>query len=186
MILPLRVWRFFRTPEYVRLRASKKLQLRLFFGLLVWMLMLSVCAGMFLNILQTAIGIDFGDHAVSQMFEQYSPLMIFGLAIILAPLMEELIFRAPMGLFKNSSLFPLVFYFLTLGFAAIHFFNFTSYDVSIWWAPLLVLPQLISGIFLGYIRVKLGLFHAMLLHAAFNGIILGPFILAMVFKNLFA
>ncbi|MGB7420097.1 MAG: CPBP family glutamic-type intramembrane protease [Erythrobacter sp.] len=66
--------------------------------------------------------------------------------------------------------FPAFFWLSTLGFALIHIANFGD-------APLLavlplVVPQFVIGALLGYVRVRIGLWAAILLHAAHNAIAL--------------
>ena len=46
--------------------------------------------------------------------------------------------------------------------------------------PLLVLPQGLIGVVLGYTRVRMGLRWSMLLHASYNGTVLGLAALASI------
>lgn len=87
--------------------------------------------------------------------------------------------RPPMRWF--AALFPGFFWFSTLAFALVHLANFDALDG---WGSLgillpLVLPQLILGGLLGYIRVRIGLWAAMLLHAVHNATALGIAAIAM-------
>lgn len=67
--------------------------------------------------------------------------------------------------------FPLFFWFSALAFALIHIFNF---DEGAWWMLLpLVLPQFVLGSLAGYVRVRVGLWGAILLHAMHNASALG-------------
>lgn len=43
--------------------------------------------------------------------------------------------------------------------------------------PLLVMPQLVAGVFLAYVRLKLGFWHGVLLHAGVNTFLLAPVLL---------
>ncbi|MEM7780716.1 MAG: CPBP family glutamic-type intramembrane protease [Pseudomonadota bacterium] len=66
--------------------------------------------------------------------------------------------------------FPGFFWFTTIAFALVHIANF---DMSGGWSNMLillplVLPQFILGALLGYVRVQIGLWAAILLHAAHN------------------
>ena len=45
-------------------------------------------------------------------------------AVIAAPLLEELLFRAPITLFQNKKYFKIVFYTFALVFGFIHLSNF--------------------------------------------------------------
>lgn len=72
------------------------------------------------------------------------------------------------------ALFPWVFHGTSLVFAAVHLYNFTLHQASLWLLPLLVLPQWLTGLALGWHRIRKGIAAAMALHALFNG---GPLLL---------
>ncbi len=55
------------------------------------------------------VGFENESHAVVEMFEKHSALMILFLAVIVAPVLEELLFRAPLALFKESKFFKYAF-----------------------------------------------------------------------------
>lgn len=61
-----------------------------------------------------------------------------------------------------------VYYYVSvIVFGLLHLTNYTA--VEVWWyAPLLVLPQLIGGFIYGYVRIRLGFWYAVLLHMADN------------------
>ncbi|HUG58094.1 MAG TPA: CPBP family glutamic-type intramembrane protease [Candidimonas sp.] len=65
--------------------------------------------------------------------------------------------------------FPWVFHLASLSFAAVHLYNFNLHQTPLWLMPLLVLPQWLTGLVLGWQRVKRGIGASMLLHAIFNG-----------------
>lgn len=68
-----------------------------------------------------------------------------------------------------------IFYFLTLVFGAIHI---TNYEAQVWaLLPLLVLPQVIIALWLGFVRVRYGFKWAIFAHAFHNGCLLLPIIL---------
>jgi hypothetical protein len=104
-------------------------------------------------------------------------LVVLLAGIILAPVLEELIFRGPLIFFRNSRFFPYIFYGITLLFGFYHITNFELSRQVLLLSPLLVAPQLCVGVFLGYIRVRFGLLWAMLLHALYNFALLGPVLL---------
>ncbi|MBT8205735.1 MAG: CPBP family intramembrane metalloprotease [Eudoraea sp.] len=123
------------------------------------------------------LGLVTNEHAMEKFLENSSPGTLFLFVVILAPALEELIFRAPLSLFKKATYFPLIFYLSVLLFGAVHLLNF-EYEVGFYgFAILLILPQLSAGVFLGFIRVKMGLGWAILLHAFHNFILLSPFLL---------
>ncbi|SHH04337.1 CPBP family glutamic-type intramembrane protease [Pollutimonas bauzanensis] len=70
--------------------------------------------------------------------------------------------------------FPWVFHATSLLFAAVHLYNFNLHQTPLWLMPLLVLPQWLTGLVLGWLRVKRGIGASMLLHGIFNG---GPLLL---------
>ena len=130
-------------------------------------------------------GVEGDQHETANLLDD--PLQLALFAVIVAPILEELIFRFPIGeWWKKADFFGLsfdntptvqwcqqnfkrIFWSFTLGFAAIHFSNFTS-SVPFYFAPILVLPQLILGIVLGYIRLGWGTRYSILFHAIHNGI----------------
>lgn len=77
--------------------------------------------------------------------------------------------------------FPWVFHLASLLFAAVHLYNFNLHGTPWWLFPLLVLPQWLTGLVLGWLRVKRGIGASMLLHAMFNG---GPLLVVWLILNL--
>src|SRR5690606_2069945 len=61
--------------------------------------------------------------------------------------------------------FPHVFYLATLLFAVIHLHNFNLNQAPLWLLPVLVLPQFVTGLVLGWIRVRRGIAVSVVLHA---------------------
>lgn len=70
--------------------------------------------------------------------------------------------------------FPWVFHLSSLTFSAVHLYNFNLAHTPLWLLPLLVLPQWVTGMVLGWLRVRYGIGASMALHALFNG---GPLLL---------
>ncbi|EMR00872.1 CPBP family intramembrane glutamic endopeptidase [Cesiribacter andamanensis] len=66
-----------------------------------------------------------------------------------------------------------IFWGSTLLFALVHLINFKPTAQVLLFAPLLVLPQFLLGLILGYVRVRQGLGWAIALHGVYNFIILG-------------
>lgn len=77
--------------------------------------------------------------------------------------------------------FPWVFHAASLAFAAVHLHNFNMAQAAVWLLPLLVLPQWLTGLVLGWLRVRRGIGSAMLLHGLFNG---GPLLLVWLILTL--
>ncbi len=70
--------------------------------------------------------------------------------------------------------FGLVFHLVALTFAAVHLSNFSYSHTVFWLLPLLVLPQWVTGLVLGWMRVRRGIGASIALHATFNA---GPMLL---------
>ncbi|CAH0495199.1 hypothetical protein NVSP9465_00204 [Novosphingobium sp. CECT 9465] len=157
-------------------------------------------------------------------FDGLNPLALWGGAVLLAPVLEELFFRAWLGglpralwamaavvlglaLFvavgKGSAVvgggilvatvvvalggwlrlrrradwprwfdraFPVLFHVNAAIFAAIHLANYPKFT---WVLIPMVLPQLWTGLMLGFIRLRIGLIAAMLTHVVSNAVTLG-------------
>ena len=177
MNLLKKVWVFFLRPKYQTYTYPATLQRRVFLNLLGWNIAIAMGVGFLIELIREALGVDVGTHGMNRLFGQYHPLGILAMAVVLAPVLEESLFRGPLILFKKSIYFAWALYTSIFLFGLVHLFNFEGYQNALWFAPLLFLPQLITGVFLSYIRVRMGLGHAMLFHALFNLILLGPFVL---------
>lgn len=75
---------------------------------------------------------------------------------------------------RYRTVFPWVFHAANLTFAAVHLHNFNLQQTALWLLPLLVLPQWLTGMVLGWLRVRRGIGAAIALHGLFNG---GPLLL---------
>ncbi|MEO0337684.1 MAG: CPBP family glutamic-type intramembrane protease [Bacteroidota bacterium] len=150
------------------------------------------------------------NHGVAQMLEQFSPIVVLGITVIVAPIIEETIFRLPLRwsrayLFRVL-LFPIyitgpntfqgakqgiqnwwnrnyvyIFYAIAIAFGVVHATNFpemNSWATAIW-IPFLVLPQILIGLLLGFIRLRLGFWWAVLTHALHNFIFIGIALLVL-------
>ena len=74
-----------------------------------------------------------------------------------------------------------IFYFLTLIFGAIHI---TNYEPRVWpLLPLLVLPQVIVALWLGFVRMRYGFKWAIFGHALHNGCLLLPILVTKAFGS---
>ncbi len=115
------------------------------------------------------------------------------LATIAAPLWEEFVFRFPLKPERNylvrladkivgrplfSSFwqrnFKIIFYLVAVLFGLIHSLNFENEWnwLFILLLPLLILSQSVTGLFLGYIRLRLGFLWAILFHTFFNFVLI--------------
>ena len=82
--------------------------------------------------------------------------------------------RDAMAWFRR--IFPLFYWLSTIVFACVHLFNFPADQMAM--ALPLVLPQLATGMMLGYLRVNYGLWASMLLHALHNAAFISLVLLA--------
>ncbi len=172
------VFNYLKNPKYIPFETdNSQFRINSFFKLLVLAVAFSFSLGLLNGLITEGLGLDLGEHAIEALFENNSILLVFLLGVVLAPLIEELLFRAPLALFKNVANFKLPFYLSVLLFGAVHITNFEFTPNVLLLSPLLVAPQLVAGVFLGFTRVKLGLGWAILLHALHNLVLIGPFLL---------
>lgn len=220
------VLQFLRSPRLPE-EPPQSPPLTLFIHILGLSLLLSFGMLMLLGLLQQSGLIPELPHAMEDVMEDYPLWMVFLLAALAAPLMEELAFRLwlignplyviislwVMATFMNGALiqtrlpvlgyvllgiaamltvlmltfkeataavldriygqhYSWVFYGASILFALLHLINFKPDLQILLMAPLLVLPQFLLGLLLGYLRVQLGLVWAIALHGVYNGLIL--------------
>lgn len=155
------------TNTYINYRITK-------FGHL---LIISLLTGLATSVLIGALDefglVNMDDHQMEEMMKSLSKTMIFVMAVVIAPLLEEVIFRAPLVSFKKGKQFRIGFYTFAILFGLVHITNYNLTTNVLLFAPILVLPQLLLGGYLGFIRVRFGLLWSILLHAAYNGILMG-------------
>jgi membrane protease YdiL (CAAX protease family) len=172
------VWKYLKYPKYEEDENTNFAHRFLIFrNLLGISILFSLTLGMVIGVFELAFHLNFGTHAIDEIFENFSMFGFFVLAVLVAPIIEELIFRGPMRFFKNSGAFRYIYYALTLSFGFYHLSNFDITKTTLLFSPLLVSPQLSVGIFLGYIRVRFGLIWSMSLHAVYNLVLIGPVLL---------
>lgn len=176
MLEPL--WQFLKNPVYQEdENTNLKYRQKVFVRLLIYALVINIGLGFVIGFLEPVFGLDLGTHAIDKALEEYSLPFLFFAAVILAPLMEEVIFRGPMLFFRDKTYFKIVFWLLTLLFGFYHITNFEITTTVLLLSPLLVLPQIIVGAILGFVRVRFNLLWAIGLHAIYNLILLGPLLL---------
>lgn len=169
---------YLNKPSCEALVLSIPEKLKLVFKTLVLAFIISFFLSILISILESFGVFSMDQHATTELFKDYSPPIIFLLVAIVAPVLEELLFRAPLTLFcKNKKAFKIAFYVFTFLFGFIHIFNYELTLKILVFSPILVSPQLILGGLLGFLRVKLGLAYAILLHALFNATIIIPSLL---------
>ncbi|AWW72957.1 hypothetical protein CD351_00795 [Erythrobacter sp. KY5] len=124
-----------------------------------------------LAIILGAVAFGFA-HQSAPMLGLAAPVIGIAAAIGLAYWLRD---RPPFGWFAFA--FPAFFWLSTIAFALVHLWNFEEGSLAIL-LPL-VLPQFILGALLGYMRVRIGLWAAIALHAAHNATALSVAALAM-------
>lgn len=171
---------YFKNPDCEKepnVFSSQKLKL---FWTSFWMIMVCNIGLSVLIYGAEALGwIDTDNHAVMEMVKDQSVLVILLAAVIVAPLFEELIFRAPITLFHtvDRSDFRWIFYLFAFCFGAIHITNYGINMNTLLLLPIITGPQIVAGMFLGLIRVKVGLLYSILFHALYNGVLMIPSII---------
>jgi membrane protease YdiL (CAAX protease family) len=141
---------------------------KIFFQILV----ISILTGFLITPIFTLINelelVNMEDHKLQDAFKDMGiPLMIL-IGAIIVPILEEALFRGPIVAFKKPKHFKIAFYFFVLIFGFIHLSNFEITTNVLLLSPLLVLPQILLGGYLSYIRVRFGLRWSMLLHGTYN------------------
>ena len=169
---------FLKTPEYREdPNPSRAYRIQTCLVLLFWALGISVSLGLLIGVLGELGPWNLEEHVFDTLFEAYSPAGVLALAVIMAPVLEELIFRGPLWFFRNSGYFPLAFYAIALAFALVHLGNFPNLS-EVWPVSfVLVSPQLVIGLILGFLRVRFGLLWAIGFHMAYNAILIVPMLL---------
>ncbi|MBL4904557.1 MAG: CPBP family intramembrane metalloprotease [Flavobacteriaceae bacterium] len=151
---------------------SLSYRLKKFSQLLVISLITGFAFAIIIGIITTTGLLTIENHAMEDIMDQFSLSFVFLIAVVIAPILEELIFRAPLTLFKKRSSFKVAFYAFTLIFGLVHISNYEMTTQILLFTPILVAPQVFLGAYFGYIRVRFGLIWSIALHASFNGILM--------------
>ncbi len=151
---------------------DKNYRLLKFSHLLIISLLTGFATSILISIIDQLGLVDMNNHQMEEMMKNYTKPVIFLLAVVTAPLLEEVFFRGPLTLFKNKKTFRIAFYTIVILFGLIHLTNFNITTNVLIFAPILVLPQILLGGYLGFIRVRFGLLWSIFLHAAYNGVLM--------------
>ena len=92
--------------------------------------------------------------------------------VIVAPILEECIFRGFLSSIKNKKSFKWFYYISSVLFGLVHVFNYENSEDFIYTFWLVTSAQIFIGLLFGYLRVTYGLWYAILLHAVHNFVIL--------------
>lgn len=100
------VFEFVKNPEYIQdENQDLGYRFRIFLKLLGLGLFFSLAIVIFNSIWEITGILENTKHASEKMFSEYGLPMLFLLVVVLAPLIEELLFRGPLGFFKSSKNF---------------------------------------------------------------------------------
>ncbi|MEI7502631.1 MAG: CPBP family intramembrane glutamic endopeptidase [Paludibacter sp.] len=149
------------------------------------------------------------NHKILALLKSLSFSSIVLIFIVLIPVLEELIFRlylrykhnilARFFIFgfiitgRNNKIkieeafkrfwfkqYKYIFYFSAIIFGFVHVFNYDYNIKMLLLFPLLTAPQIVMGVFLGYMRVRFNIFQSIILHSLHNAIFVIP---ALFFMN---
>jgi len=204
----LDLFAFLRNPKDLNeFHKSAKAKLKFVFYLFLFGLLINLCISALISAFESFNVFDSGPHLLENYLE-YSYLKLIFLTALFIPTVEELIFRLPLRYKTNyafrfifyiisifssinadrilelqkrswTHIYKYFFYFLSFVFAFIHFFNFENYKSIIFFIPLLILPQFVSGLIIGFIRVKYGFIYGILYHSFHNFILFSIAFLAI-------
>ena len=132
---------------------------------------------------EVVVSLDYGEDYLSNDHFLFNVLMI----AILVPIVEEFIFRFPLKYKRNYLFrlidtgtnrkaekiwykhFPLFFYAFATVFGLIHSSNYNNTSLLFYLLiPIIISSQIFGGVMYGYVRIKLGFWWGVLLHATFN------------------
>ncbi|WP_064198021.1 MULTISPECIES: CPBP family intramembrane glutamic endopeptidase [Emticicia] len=108
--------------------------------------------------------------------------LMFLLTIVVAPILEESIFRGFLGSFIHKNYFKWLYYLSALLFGLVHTSNYELTESQNLLIPLIILPQLFLGFILGFVRNKYGFFYCVLLHAIYNGCLVSIYTIGEIFS----
>ncbi|RBN51697.1 CPBP family intramembrane glutamic endopeptidase [Flavobacterium psychrolimnae] len=152
--------------------------------------------------LETLGFIDSDNHKILDMIKSYPVVLLLVLTVVIGPLIEEFIFRLYLRYKNNYALhflisivsltgvrneqkaetffislwkkrYKFIFYFSAVIFGLIHISNYEFSYTILLLTPILVAPQIISGLIIGYLRVRNGFISGLLLHSLHNAFFIG-------------
>jgi hypothetical protein len=154
---------FNASPAYFNISKAEKLKNTVIYLLIIHFIIVNIL--WYLVVLADYFSLF---NPLKEKNQDYNILFRYLSACLIAPLIEEGIFRLPLGYYRPDKLFPLYFYISSLLFGVIHFYNYEYDNTHILFLPLITSPQIFSGFFLGYIRIIYGFWYGVLFHAVSN------------------
>lgn len=183
-----------------------------FFDRIIKFIILLISCFMISFFLSFVMGFLFQSGLIENEYHAFDELkdlpgyQILIMAAVLAPILEEIIFRAPLvlfksplqlyfkpipfldkkiefptmeiELFKDPRVFRYIYYTLALTFGYVHLFNYQIDTQILLFSPILVAPQIVLGLIFGFVRVRFGLPWAILMHGCYNGLLVSLFLVA--------
>lgn len=102
--------------------------------------------------------------------------LIFGVILLLVYYIKKEKVNKFILIFWDRNFFY-VFYFFVFSYGLLHITNFNPRSIMTLLIPIIILPQLILGLFCGYVRLKLGFSWGCLFHFFHNGIVMIPILI---------
>ena len=182
------------------LSVNKKLKTLI--SLLIIEIPLMVVLILLISGLETLELVDPDNHKILDMIKSYPVVLLLVLTVVIGPLIEELIFRLYLRYKNNYALhflislvsltgvrneqkaetflislwkkrYKFIFYFSAVLFGLIHISNFEFSYTILLLSPILVAPQIILGLIIGYVRVRNGFVSGLLMHSLHNAFFIG-------------
>ncbi|MBL0764791.1 CPBP family intramembrane glutamic endopeptidase [Marivirga atlantica] len=184
--------RFSKNPNEGRSTLSRWQNIKVFSLLLLINLIVGLAVHFLLELLSSYSIIELPSHQIDRLLDDTSVTFIIVFGVILVPFLEEVIFRFPL-IWRYNYIFRIInyilgsnrlkefwkkyysyfLYFFVLAFGFIHLTNFEDVTlIIIIISPLLVLSQIIGGLCLSYVRVRMHFLLGFIFHALFNLILL--------------
>jgi membrane protease YdiL (CAAX protease family) len=141
-----------------------------------------------------SFGVPINDSSeLAKMFIE-NPALVWVLAVIFMPILEELIFRSQLRFRSNILIkmlspnnirqdreikiaklrerwdrhYTTIFYSFSILFVLAHYSNFNTSQNPFLVLLVLLAPIFITGVFLGYVRVRINIWASILFHSLFN------------------
>jgi uncharacterized protein len=117
---------------------------------------------------------------ISQAQRQISFLLLMPSIPLITVLIAKVINTKPIQKVRDffyKKHYKILFYVTALAFGSAHLINYRDIQSTDYIIPLLVVPQMIIGVMLGYIRTQFGFKYALLFHSSYNAMLVIPALL---------
>jgi membrane protease YdiL (CAAX protease family) len=142
------------------------------------------------------------EHKLHDIIKTWPIWLLLLFTVVIGPFIEELIFRSYLRYKKNylfnfiislvsltgfrneqkteiflnsfwKNRYKFIFYFSAVLFGVVHIANFKFSYLILLLSPILVAPQIVLGLFIGFLRVRYGFILGFLLHVIHNALFIG-------------